>query len=350
MGNVPLSKEDISLATILDIARLAGVSKTTVSKVLNDQYGVNINTRESVLAAVKELNYTPNHAARSLVTSKTGVIGVIYDAFNLPVYQCLANFLQHFAAQSGYNLVFCNCNDDFAAKSKYVSYFNGGAADGLILFGSDLRDKDLILKIQAAGIPFLVIENHFDDLTINNILIDNIEGAHQAVQYLIDLGHKKIAHITGNINHRVASDRLNGYLRALQDNQLEFKSEYVIYTNGKQQSGLEGMKNLLALEERPSALFTFNDIIAYEAIDYLLKSGYNIPEDLSIIGFDNISGILNFYPGSISLSSMEQPMEKVAKASLEILVKNINSKNSVYENLIFETALIEGKSCKAFDK
>lgn len=333
------------MVNIIDIAKYAGVSKTTVSKVLNDQYGVSEETRKIVREAAKVLNYTPNHAARSLVTNRTGVIGVIYDSFDTPIYMNLANHIEGYSQNNGYNAVFCNCNDSFTAKTKYVNYFMGGAADSLIFFGSSRQDRELIIRLKEAQYPFVVIENHFDDLDINNILVDNTEGAARAVNYLIKMGHKKIAHITGDITHRVSSDRLNGYIRALQDANLDFVPEYVIYANAKAESGTEAIKKLIELEDRPTAIFAFNDIQAYEVIGYLFKHGYRVPNDFSIIGFDNISEILNFIPRRVMLTSMQQPLEQIAKASIEILLENMKDVGMLPRKEIFETVLVEGESC-----
>lgn len=333
------------MANILDIAKYAGVSKTTVSKVLNNQYGVNEETRKKVWEAARVLNYTPNHAARSLVTSRTGVIGVIYDSFDTPVYMNLANHIEAYSKNNGYHAVFCNCNDSFEAKDKYISYFMGGAADGVIFFGSSKQDRELILRLKETQYPFVVIENHFEDLDINNILVDNMEGARNAVSHLIELGHKKIAHITGDISHRVSSDRMNGYIRALQDANLDFAPEYVVYTNAKRGSGTDAVKRLLELDDRPTAIFTFNDIQAYEVTGYLFKHGYQVPKDFSVVGFDNISEILNFLPSSIMLTSMEQPLEEMAKASIEMLLDNMKDGERQPRKKVFETVLVKGKSC-----
>ncbi len=334
------------MTNIFDIAKLAGVSKTTVSKALNNQYGVNADTRERVMEAAKKLNYTPNHAARSLVTNKTGVIGIIYDAFNIPIYQELANCLERAVAKYGYNLVFCNCNDDHSIKEKYIHYFTGGASDGIILFGSDLRDKEFIIKLKQLDFPFVVIENHFDDFNVNDVMIDSYEGARMAVNHLVGLGHTRIAHITGDVSHRVALERLNGYISVLNDHRLQFNPQYVVYTNGKPGNGEEAVKKIVRLDDKPTAIFAFNDILAYETISYFNFLGFKIPDEFSVVGFDNISGIMNFIPSFISLTSIGQPMAEVAGASIRILLENIKDHSLPPQEMVFNTYLVEGKSCK----
>ncbi|MDF2985862.1 MAG: transcriptional regulator [Eubacterium sp.] len=338
------------MINIFDIARTAGVSKTTVSRVINNQPGVREDTRIKVLEAIEKLNYIPNQAARSLVSRKAGVIGVIYNEFNNSVYLKLANLLEKCASRYNYNMVFSSSNDDFNSKVRYIQYFTGGAADGLILFGSDTRDKELVQKVINTKFPLVVIENHFNDLKVNDIIIDNFSGAKKAVDYLIGLGHRKIAHITGNLNHRVASDRMNGYIEALNSAGIKYNKDYVIYTDAGENTGASAMEKLYGIPEPPTALFTFNDLQGYEAIQKAIELGLNIPKELSIVGFDNIYELLRFIPSNIRLASMKQPMEKVAEAAIELITENITDKNTEPKVLTFDTELYPGTSCsKASD-
>ncbi|MHB8063080.1 MAG: LacI family DNA-binding transcriptional regulator, partial [Ruminiclostridium sp.] len=225
------------MSNIFDIARVAGVSKTTVSRIINNKPGVKEDTRIKVMDTIEKLNYIPNQAARSLASKKSGVIGVIYNKINVSVYLKLANLLEEYAARYNYNIVFCSSNDDYNSKERYVQYFTGGAADGLILFGSDTKDKELVKRIISTKFPLVIIENYFNDIKVNDILINNFFGAQKAVNYLIGLGHTKIAHITGNINHKVASERMNGYIEALKENGISYNKEYVIFTDAGEDSG-----------------------------------------------------------------------------------------------------------------
>ncbi len=334
------------MINIFDIARIAGVSKTTVSRVINNQPGVREDTRIRILEAIEKLNYIPNQAARSLVSRKAGVIGVIYNEFNTSVYLKLANLLEDFASRYNYNIVFSSSNDDFNSKARYVQYFTGGAADGLILFGSDTRDKELVQKIININFPLVLIENHFNDLKVNNIIIDNFSGAKSAVNYLIGLGHSKVAHITGNLNHRAASDRMNGYIEALNSSGIKYNKDYVIYTDAGDSSGAAAVERLMSLAEPPSALFTFNDLQGYEAVQRAMELGVNIPRDLSVVGFDNIYELLRFIPSCIRLTSMKQPMEKVAEAAIKLIIDNIDNRNAKPRVISFDTEIYEGTSCR----
>ncbi len=334
------------MLNIIDIAKAAGVSKTTVSRVINNQSGVREDTRKLVLETIDKLNYIPNQAARSLVSRKTGVIGVIYNEFNTSVYLQLANLLEKHAACSNYNIVFCSSNDDFDSKSRYVQHFTGGAADGLILFGSDSRDRKLVRKVININFPLVLIENHFTDLMVNNIIIDNFSGARRAVEYLIKLGHTKIAHITGNLNHKAAVDRMNGYIEALNCAGINYDSKYVVFTEAGENSGAYAAEKLLALSEPPTALFTFNDLQGYEVIQKANETGIIIPQDFSIIGFDNIYELLQFIPSNIRLTSMKQPMDKVAEAAIKLITDNIDNKAAQPRIMTFDTEIYEGTSCR----
>jgi DNA-binding LacI/PurR family transcriptional regulator len=333
------------MSNIFDIARVAGVSKTTVSRVINNQPGVKDETRKKVLDIIEELNYIPNQAARSLVSRKAGVIGVIYNVLNISVYLNLASMLEKYAEQYNYNLVFCSSNDDYSAKLKYTQYFTGGAADGLILFGSDTGDKEVVQGIINSKFPLVIIENHFNDIKVNDIIINNFSGAKKAVEYLIGLGHTKIAHITGNLNHKAASERLNGYLEALNENGISYNKDYVIFTDAGEKSGSQAIEKLIFLNDPPTAVFTFNDLQGYGAIQKARELGVSVPQDLSIVGFDNIFEMLHFAPSNIRLTSMRQPMEKVAEAAIKIIMENIDNRDASPQVISFDTEMYYGESC-----
>ncbi|WP_199925437.1 LacI family DNA-binding transcriptional regulator [Paenibacillus bouchesdurhonensis] len=334
------------IASILDIARLAGVSKTTVSKVLNHQYGVREETRNKVWEAAKALHYTPNIAARTLVTSKTGVIGVVYDSFKSPIYSELAGELEKWARKMGVHLVFCSCNQQQASKIHYIQYFMGGAADGVILFGSAEDDSAVIERLMAVNFPFVVIENYYEELQIPNVLVDNVGGAEQAVRYLHDLGHRHIVHVTGNLRHRVAVDRYLGFKQAMLASGHEPTSDHFIYTDGSIGCGPVAAQALLEKPDRPTALFVFNDLIAYEMIDSLHLAGLRIPEDISVIGFDHLVGLLSFKPGIHNLTSMGQPLGEMARATIEMILSLISGQTPEPITQQFKPVLQEGNTCK----
>lgn len=324
---------------------MAGVSKTTVSKVLNHQYGVHEKTRKKVWEAAVQLHYTPNIAARTLVTSKTGVIGVVYDSFSSPIYMELASQLERSAAGRGYNLVFCSCNARQEAKQHYIRYFMGGAADGVIIFGSARDDLPVIQQLMAVRFPFVVIENHFEELDIPNVLADNQAGARQAVHYLHRLGHRRIVHVTGNLQHRVALDRQAGFQEAMTALGLEPNRDSFIHTDGSNGCGREAARQLMGLRDKPTAVFAFNDLIAYEMMDTLHQEGYRIPEDLSVIGFDHLAGVLSFRPGIHDLTTVAQPLPAMAEAAVEMVAEGVAGAGGISRLRMFTPELKEGNTC-----
>ncbi len=336
---------EVSVSNIFDIARVAGVSKTTVSRVINNQPGVKEDTRRKVIDTIEKLNYVPNQAARSLASRRAGVIGVIYNVLNISLYLNLANLLEKYAAQYNYNVVFCSSNDDYNSKLRYAQYFTGGAADGLILFGSDVNDTEVVQKIIDSKFPLVIIENHFNDIKVNNIIINNTLGAKKAVEYLIELGHTKIAHITGNVSHKAASERLDGYIEALKEHGISYNKDYVIYTDAGEKSGSQAIEELIYLNEPPTAVFAFNDLQGYDAIQKANELGVSVPQDLSIIGFDNICEMLPFIPSNIKLTSMKQPIEKIAEAAVKLIIENIDKREVEPRVIKFDTELNYGRSC-----
>ena len=334
------------MANIFDVASLSGVSKTTVSKVLNNQYGVKQETREKVLWAAKQLNYIPNQAAKNLVTNRSGVIGLLSQTnFKLSVFVDLSIYLQKYANDLGYSLVFANYNSNAALKDKYFNYFMGGAADGLIVFGSSENDIKYVENMQTAKYPFVVVENQYENLEINNILIDNVQGSKDIVEHVISLGHKNIAYVAWTDDQKISWDRLYGYKLALNRNSIPINQEFIQYTNLTNASVRAAIGRLMALKTRPSAICFFNDIMAFCAIEELNSLGYRIPEDISVAGFDNFSGTFEFLENSIKLTSVQQPIEEISKAAINLLVDNINHKDMNSNQLTFCTSLIKGNSC-----
>lgn len=338
------------IASILDIAKLAGVSKTTVSKVLNHQYGVHEETRKKVWEAAAALHYTPNIAARALVTSRTGVIGVVYDSIRSPIYTEMAGQLERWAREAGYHLVFCSCNEQQESKQHYIQYFMGGAADGVILYGSSEDDYPVIERLMAVRYPFVVIENHFEQLHIPNVLVDNHSGAEQAVRYLHGLGHRRILHVTGNLRHRVAVDRQHGFMNAMKALVRETVPEDFIYTDGSIGCGEKAALKLLGMSERPTALFCFNDLIAYEMMDTLHRAGWRIPQDISIVGFDHLAGLLSFKPGVLDLTSVGQPLEEVARAAVEMVLAAAGGESPDPISRQFAPELRAGNTCRRLEE
>lgn len=317
-----LSEERISVPniTIRDVAQRANTSPATVSRVINNLGNVTPELCKAVREAIRELNYNPNHAARVLVKQKTNSIGIIVNNLHDPFFYDLLRGFEDGAQETSYNVMFCSVvNGNAAMKEKYVSHLSNGVVDGIILYGSYLTDEAAIRYLHENRMEnYVMIENDIPGLACNKLLVDNVGGARQAVEYLIAQGHRRIAHICGNPNKKVTMDRLNGYVDTMRLKGLEVRENYIQHTSSDYASGYDCMKRIMACPKSPTAVFCSDDAIASYAVRAALDSGLRIPRDVSIIGFDRQAILPDCYRGP-AITSVEQPLYTIGLDSVRML-------------------------------
>lgn len=315
--------------SIKDVAREANVSLATVSRVVNNVDKVKPEMRERVQATIDRLGYSPNNAARSLVKQRTNAIGIVVNNLHDPFFHDLIKGFEIAAQQTSYSVVFCSAlGGDVKSKESYVKYLSNGIVDAVILYGSYLSDESVIKYIKEDHkVEYLLIENDMKDIECNKFLIDNLGGAKQAVEYLLEKGHRRIAHICGNPNKKVTMDRFNGYIKAMQEAGAEVLPDYIRYTSSDYRSGYEKMQELLDLPTMPTAVFCSDDAIASYAVRAVLDRGLRVPEDISIMGFDNQTVLPNRYKGP-DITSVEQPLYTIGMESIQILSERLKGNDS----------------------
>ncbi len=330
------------LPTIKDVARYAGVSDTTVSKVLNNKGSISDDTKKRIMEAVEKLDYIPNSAARALVRKKTDIIGVVLEKLVDPFYYDLLQGIEEGIADEKYKLMYCNSGGSGLKRQEYLNYLRQGFVDGVIIYGSYFSDEAIIRELAMAKFPILVIENEYKDLDIDNLLVDNIDGAMQAVNYLINSGYTKIAHIVGNPNIKISIDRMIGYSNAMRAASLTIEEGYVVYSKMTYKSGYECMMELLSLEapNRPTAVFCVDDAVACGAIDAVFDKGLKIPEDIAIVGFDDQKILPPDRRYNIPLTTVRQPLFDIGKDSIKTLIKTIAEPNKEKIRKVYQTELI----------
>jgi LacI family transcriptional regulator len=349
------------MSTIKDVAQLAGLSKTLVSRYINNQKGVGPESQQKILSAIKELNYRPNGIARSLVLQKTHTVGIVVDdlcaTFIFKLIEGLEHGAEDFDRDDQYNVIFCNSNGDIHRKERHIQFLTQGRVDGIVIYGSLVHDDTLIHDLAQANFPFILIENDIEGVDVNKIVIDNIGGAFNATEHLIKLGHRRIAHIGGNMNLKITLDRMNGYVRALQkynvpvDQNLivfpdfssveeeerrhdETHSQFLFYDRGYAE-----MKKLIAKGQVPDAIFFATDLSAFGAIRALEEAGLKVPEDVSVIGFDDeVSAAGTF--GCKPISTVRQPLKQAGYMGIQKLVASLNHPHAPKERLLLKTELV----------
>ncbi len=341
-------RSDQVKVTINEIAKQAGVSKATVSRVLNNSKPVNALLRQRVLKVIEETNFRPNALARGLSLKKTSVIGVIIPDLSNPVFSRIIAGIESYTRAHDYSLMITATDFNIDLEIKHINIFRDKGVEGLILL-TDNVNKELSEALEHFDKPIIMIGSDSDIEKIPVIKIDNIKAAYEATQYLINLNHKRIAMIRGPLTDRFSGNlRFEGYKKALVENNL-FDETLVKEGKYSFEHGYQMMTGLLSGSKIPTAVFCANDIMAVGALKCALDNDINVPDELSIMGFDDIEITRMYTP---SLSSVHQPFETKGERAIEKLIYMIESEENdtkikhAYENEILDHQLIIRQSTK----
>ncbi len=334
--------------TAQDVARLAGVSRTTVSFVLNNITDMRISeeTRQKVLEAARQLNYHPDVVARRMVTGRTRVLGFVLrqspeQAFADLFLPQVLNGLSQAAARQGYQVLFEPIAPDHP-NTMYARLVNERHVDGIILSGPRFDDEDL-LRLHREGAAVVLI-GRLPDVEIPYVDVDNVGGARMATEYLIGLGHRRIGLVTNApLSYTASAERLAGYRQALEAAGLSFEEGLVRYGDFTPQSGYQAMMSLLQVRPLPTAVFVASDTVALGALQAIRHVGLRIPEDISLIGFDDIplAGFLD-----PPLTTIHLPAFNLGWEAAEMLLRRLHGEEipSPAARLL-ATHLVERESC-----
>src|SRR4030065_1096814 len=327
--------------TIKDVAKKAGVSIATVSFVTNNSKHISTETKNRVLKSIKALNYHPSKSARNLVSKKTGFIGFILtdDHFlrTEPFYTRIFLGTEFVARSEGYYILLTSISPDFNEKDILPRFILNKSVDGIIIAGK--IPHNLIERISSYKLPTVFVDYIPPTNSYPLVLIDNIQGGLLATNHLINLGHKNIAFISGDIDHPSFSDRLNGYRQALEYAKIPIKNN-LIFTNTNyhgRQAGFILAKKIFTGNKEVTAVFAGNDAMAIGVMHYLNKKGYKVPEDVSVIGFDDIEADLLLDP---SLSTIRVPKIELGVEALKLLVNTLKNKKSLPKKILVPVELM----------
>lgn len=340
------------MASLHDVAAKAGVSKTLVSRTVNNQPGVSPVTRERIWEAVRELNYTPNAIARSLVLQKTQTIGVALDNLIEPFFAPLISGIEDKIAESNYDVIFSTGKNDPDRKSRYVDFFSQGRADGVIVYGSNISERGMIERLARTNFPFVVVENQIEDLDINNVLVDNIFGSMLVMDHLFATGCREICHITGDLGTRAAQDRRDGYLGAMRKLGLPVTDGMLVEAGFTIRSGYEATCRFLEARGNgnlPDAIYYGSDMTAFGGMQALLERGIRIPEDIQVAGFDDDRPPPNFTVPVKRLTTLRQPMYDLGVSAVAILLDEISGAATRKQKRTYTPDLILGETTRRPD-
>lgn len=332
--------------TIKDIANYTGLSITTISLVLNDKENrIPQKTKDRIFEAVKELNYSSNKIAVGLKKKRTYTIGLIIPDISNTFFSILAKGVEDACRKVGWNLILCNTNEKHSYDMQYIQVLADKGMDGILYtMASDSDDnniKDSIHLMENLNIPFVMIDRYVEGENIVSIATDHIKGGYLATKHLIDLGHKNIACITGPLNLIDSQNRLLGYKQALEKASIAYNPELIFEGMYTLQSGAEAIKFLSG--KQYTAIFAFNDMSAFGAYKELNNRNINVPNDISLIGYDNIffSNLLN-----VPLTTINQPIYEIGIEATKLLVNKESSANNKGNHITLEPEIIIRSSTK----
>lgn len=330
------------MSTIRDVARAAGVSVATVSRALNNHSRVRSETRARVTQAAVQLDYTPNEAARSLITSRTHAFGVLLPDLYGEFFSEVLRGVDLRARRDGYHLLVSSSHangEDLVGALRAMR----GRIEGLIVMAPDV-DTAALVQAAGTGIPLVLLDPGVRAVGCDSISIDNTAGAAAAVDHLVSLGHRRIATITGPESNADAKQRLAGYRKALAARGITADPAYVATGDFTEPSGYAAVARLLAIRPRPSAIFAANDYMAIGAMSALTQAGLRIPEDMAIVGFDDIAMARYLNP---PLTSVHVDLLDLGARAVQRLVDTKNGVTSRRRSEVTPATLVVRQSCGA---
>ncbi|EET61199.1 transcriptional regulator, LacI family [Marvinbryantia formatexigens DSM 14469] len=329
------------MANIDDVAKKAGVSKSTVSRVLLGGNKVKPSTKERVLKVIEEMNYSPNTAARTLAAGKSHNIGVISSyTLNDPFYSAAGEEIYHVCGEMGYSTLFVINRTDKNEHKDPIALLHG-KVDGFLFMGDNSVTKEQLEKLTKMELPTAVFKTGEWIPGIIQADTDNIDGACRGTEYLIRLGHRRIAILTGKENYYESIDRMKGYQKALEENHIRFESELVFPGQFSYDKARNLAKEIIA--SRATAVFCFNDVMAHGFIQGAGECGYRVPEDISVLGYDNI--MFSNYDSYVHLSTVKQPIKEMSAYLVRALIAQIEDGQPPVQK-IFPTKISEKETTR----
>jgi LacI family transcriptional regulator len=331
----------LTITTIKDVAKIAGVSTTTVSHVINKTRFVSENLSERVTHAITELNYQPYGLARSLRKKQSGTIGIVIPDNANPFFAEVVRGVEDKCFKSGYSVFLCNSDGEPAKERNYLKLLMEKGVDGLVLVSIG-DDRETMELLENREIPKVIVDREISGLHMDSVLVDNQQGGYEAARFLIELGHQKIGCIMGPSNVTPSGQRVKGFKKALKENGLFLDESMITKGDFKSRGGYEGLKTLMQGNVVPTAIFISNDMMAIGALNAARELGVNVPERLSLVGFDDIALASLIIP---NLTTVAQPKYELGETGAELLLKRINDRDRPESRIVLKTRLVKRETC-----
>ncbi len=333
----------VSMAvTIKDVARESGVNISTVSRSLSGSYGVNKATRERVLAVATRLNYRPNRVARGLATGRSNTVGLIVSDIRNPYFSEVARGAEDAAWEAGCDVVLCNSDLDPAKQMRYVSSLLEKRVDGMLVNSIADLNKRQQEQLATSGVPIVLLNRPSGVKAFSSTSVKNYEGGVMVGNYLLELGHRRTAFLSGPKRHTSFNERGRGFLRAMAESG-KAEEPLVLHDDQSFAGGYQMAKQILTQDRKITAVFAANDVIAYGLIRAAMEAGLRIPEDLSVVGFDDLEMSSILHP---PLTTVKQPKYEIGRMAMEMLLERTKTRTKTPpEHRVLSVQLIVRQSC-----
>ena len=329
--------------TLHEVARRAGVSAMTVSRVVNGRGRVDSETRQRVEAAIQALDYVPNRIARGLISQKTQTIGIIVPDIVNPFFAPVVRGAESAARKAGYRVLLCNSEGDLRLEREYIEDLVAHRVEGLLLAPASDRSRSSILSLLRGGFPLVLIDRALPDADCDLIVSDNAQGARRLIEHLIAIGHREIAHVSDAEDTSTGRERLRGYREALEAAGIPFQPELVIRTTVDRIGGYRAAQEILARDPLPTAIFAVNNMTAVGTMEALRERSLSVPKDMGLVCFDDVEHLAVLSP---ILTVIDQPAETFGSLGVQLLLERMTGKaNSRPRRIILQTDLIVRQSC-----
>lgn len=330
-------KKEIKDVTIIDVAKEAKVSHATVSRVINDRNNVRPATRERVLAAMDKLGYQVNVQARTLAGGRSKVIGLLVHGLGNPYTGEVTSGIDEACNEANYNMMLYTTHRQISKEVDFVNFMVKGTCDGLLIVLPQSPDRYLT-HLRKSGLPYVLVDHRGEDERDASIICNNVKGAYKAVEHLLQLGHRRIACISGTSESHSTQERLQGYRQALTEYGITVDPSLIVDGDFMQLGGFQAMSHLLDnVTPRPTAVFALSDLMALGCLDAARERGLKVPDDLSVVGFDDIPQAGYLRP---PLTTVHQPMVEMGRFATRMLLDYIAQPDLLPQKVELPTKLI----------
>lgn len=329
------------MTTIKDVARKAGVSTSTVSRALSGRVFVEPDTKEKVNKAAKELNYRPNPLAKGLKNGRTEMLGVILPDISNTYFSILVKCIEKYATEKGYSILLVNTNEDVEQEKLAVQLLRERYIDGLAIIPA-CSEMEHLHELEQEDIPYVLV-NRWIDENMNCVSNDQRGGCYDVMQYLIKNGHKKISVMLRSFEQNIYRDRYNGCMDALREHGLADSERYFLHNVNSIENSQQSVQELLSKGDNPTALFITSELYAFGAYKAIYEQGLRIPEDISVMGFDDLPTSPYMFP---SLTTFHQSIERIAEYTVAGLLRQIENKQERPEKILLRGFIIPRESVK----